>query len=92
MKYAANRGGHAGGHLRDAFLEYLDGSRTRNPKSGDMVQIDDEPHPLRWLVGQLWNCTDVMPGLDCDTLDLPAGSTYAQGAREISRRLKRLSQ
>jgi hypothetical protein len=25
----------------------------------------------RGLVGQIWNCTDIMPGLLCDDLELP---------------------
>lgn len=35
------------------------------------------------LIGQLWNCTDIMPASLCAELDMPAGATYAQGARRL---------
>jgi hypothetical protein len=36
-----------------------------------------------WLTGQLWNCSDILPGGACSELDLPAGSTYAVAARML---------
>jgi hypothetical protein len=36
-----------------------------------------------WLIGQLWNCTDYMPSALCYTLDVPPGSTYAIGVRNL---------
>ena len=39
--------------------------------------------PSRALAGDLWNCTDILPGWACDQLDIPTGSTYAQAARKI---------
>jgi hypothetical protein len=41
---------------------------------------------LRWLSGQLWNCTDILPGDVCTELDLRQVSTYAQAARLVRRR------
>ena len=38
---------------------------------------------LRWLLGQLWNCSDILPGDKCDDLGLPSGSSYAQAARTL---------
>ena len=38
---------------------------------------------LWWLAGQLWQCTDILPGHVCDDLGIPLGSTYAQAARHI---------
>jgi len=38
---------------------------------------------LWWLAGQLWHCTDCLPGHVCEELELPQGSTYAQAARHI---------
>ncbi len=75
------RGGHAPGYLRDAFCGW-----DRNQPDGPLVvhTEDGRSCPLRWLVGQLWNSTDVMPGEVCDDLDLPPGSTYAQGARHAA--------
>ena len=39
----------------------------------------------RWIAGQLWNCRDTMPGDLCVELDLPQGSSYATGARQLRR-------
>jgi len=79
MKYKPNRGGHAPGFLRDAFQEWVEeGDQERKT-----VIIDDEKKPLNWLLGQLWNCTDILPGCDCMLLDIPSGSTYAQAVRSI---------
>ncbi len=78
MPYTASRGGHAPGHLRNALNEWID-----EGAEGDTVTIDDEARPLKWLLGQLWNCSDILPGSDCDALNLPTGSTYAIAARKL---------
>src|SRR5439155_11375450 len=39
------------------------------------------------IAGRLWNCTDILPGGDCETLDMPMGSTYAQAARQVKQDL-----
>jgi hypothetical protein len=39
----------------------------------------------RWLTGQLWNCTDTLPGDFCEDLDIPRGSTVAQCVRVLRR-------
>ena len=87
MSYAANRGGHAPGHLRDALQDYFEGGRKLIDLA-ETLRIGDEEktRPLRWLIGQLWNCTDTMPGALCGDLDLPQGSTYAQGVRDLAGR------
>ena len=74
MRYKPNRGGHAPGHLRDAFAEAVETERA--------VELDGIMRSPHWLAGQLWNCTDVMPSALCKDLDLPRGSTYARGARQ----------
>jgi len=79
MKYKPNRGGHAPGFLRDAFQEWVE----EGDQEIKTVIIDDEEKPLNWLLGQLWNCTDILPGCDCMLLDIPSGSTYAQAVRSI---------
>lgn len=79
MKYKPNRGGHAPGFLRDAFQEWVE----EGDQEKKTVIIDDEEKPLNWLLGQLWNCTDILPGCDCMLLDIPSGSTYAQAVRSI---------
>ena len=37
----------------------------------------------KWLVGQLWNCTDILPNSYCQVLHLPQGSTYAKAGRRL---------
>lgn len=74
MPYRADRGGHAPSSLRDAFCEWVT-SESVNPRS------------LRRLTGQLWNCTDCLPGHLCDHLEIPRGSTYAVAARTLRDRL-----
>ena len=54
MPYKANKGGHAPGHLREAFLQYIEeGSES------DIITPEDEERPIsvRWLIGQLWDWT-----------------------------------
>jgi hypothetical protein len=82
MGYMPNLGGHAPGHLRDAFLEYLDGDLESEVVT---IGYEGKVMPLRWLLGQLWNCTDTLPGEYCAELELTPGSTYAQAVRKIAR-------
>ena len=79
-KFNPARGGHAQGHLRDAFLEAVEVDDD-NPVVA--VGYDEVPMALSQLCGLLWNCTDVLPSHICDTLDLPLGSTYAVAARAL---------
>jgi hypothetical protein len=43
------------------------------------------PDRARWLIGQLWNCTDTVPHNNCVSLDIPRVSTYAQLVRRLAR-------
>jgi hypothetical protein len=54
--YNAKRGGHAPGHLRDAFWEWIQAGMP------DVLAdpITDQSRSRRWLLGQLWNCTDII--------------------------------
>lgn len=82
-RYNPARGGHAGGHLREPFIDWADG-----PQDEGSVDIDERTRrPLKWLVGQLWNCTDTMPSYTCEALDLLHGSTFAQGVRSLPKSL-----
>jgi len=38
---------------------------------------------LRQLAWKLWNCGETLPTWACDSLDVPRGSSYAQGARHV---------
>jgi hypothetical protein len=64
--------GHAGGHLREALLDALD----HNDDWWKNITIDfyrerhnlwwsrlSEKRRAEWLLGQLWNCTDILPGM-----------------------------
>jgi hypothetical protein len=101
-EFNAARGGHAPGHLRDAFSECFESPHSElwySALANDDV-LSFYSHELqeiwnhmsveergRWLVGQLWNCSDVMPGSLCDDLDLRQGSTYAVAARKLRRKM-----
>jgi hypothetical protein len=94
--------GHAGGHLRDALLDALD----YNDEWWKNIQIDflrarherwwnrlSDKSRAQWLLGQLWNCTDIVPNLARQEIrdwfpDDPEPFTYAQVARLLARDLK----
>lgn len=73
----SSRSGHAPNDLKKAF------EQTISEKS-DTVEVRNETWPLRRLRGLLWNCTDVMPEALCVELDIPHGSSYAQGVRSLT--------
>jgi hypothetical protein len=53
-----------------------------DPKLQDRWDIFSPKERGRLLIGQLWNCTDIMPSNLCSNLDLPSGSTFAKGVRK----------
>lgn len=59
---------YASGAMRDAFLLALDG---------------DDPLRSRSIARELATCGNPLPGLTCDQLDLPHGSTYGTAARRL---------
>ena len=85
MPYRPNRGGHAPSDLREALRNYLDLANGEET----LVEVgeDEEGRPIKWLIGQLWNCSDVMPGSYCLDVDLPRGSSYAQAVRKLAKDL-----
>jgi hypothetical protein len=36
-----------------------------------------------WLLGKLWNDRNILPSGDCSVIEIPQGSTYAQGVRKL---------
>jgi hypothetical protein len=84
MRYSPSRGGHAPGHLREAFVEWVEGGADPTGVSVEVGYVE-QVRPVRWIVGQLWNCTDVLPWYACDGLDIPRGSSYAQAVRSTWR-------
>ncbi len=83
VHFKANRGGHAPGYLRDAFLEWLPSWSHLVADQPDTCEYDGETVPLKDVFGLLWNCTDIMPSTACEQLDLRQGSTYAMGVRKV---------
>jgi len=82
---------HVPGHLRDAFVCLIEGKESVAEefyvdKTRARLEAMSANEQLRWLSGQLWNCTDILPGGVCTELDLRQGSTYAQAARLLRRR------
>ena len=80
---------HAPGHIRNAFLELVEGVTV----DGEVL-FDNEDAREQWdrmevegqiqsLAGWLWYCTDIMPGYACDELGLSQGSTYAEAVQLI---------
>jgi hypothetical protein len=100
-RFRANRGGHAPGHIREVFLccfETMDDGEPwyeslndpgviwfRNPKSQARWNRMSARERGLWLTGQLWNCTDTLPGLACSDsrIDIPQGCTYATASRKL---------
>ncbi|MCI0420395.1 MAG: hypothetical protein L0387_29565 [Acidobacteria bacterium] len=82
----AKAGGHVGGHLREAFEEYIEAHNHNQLPRGEwdpLFELDGEHRPIEELIDKLRYCTDIMPSSLCDDLDMQAGSTYAAGMRKI---------
>ena len=82
---------HTPGYLRDAFVWLIEGKESvaevfYADKTRACLEAMNADEQLSWLSGQLWNCTDILPGGVCTELDLRQGSTYAQAARLLRRR------
>jgi hypothetical protein len=100
MRYQANRGGHAPGHLREWFEQYLDaGQKITGDLEQEMVAFITRRKLQRrgksleaWLLGQLWDCRDIMPSdMRTQVADLAASPpfTYGQAVRALKARLER---
>jgi hypothetical protein len=67
------------------FVDYVDSGGV----SLEELERPEEagPDPARWLLGELWNCTDIMPGPTCALLNLPQGANYAMGVGQLAKAL-----
>jgi len=79
-KYSPKRGSHAPGDPREAFCDWV-GSRSQDPEY--KPEYRDGRRPVRWIMGQLWNCTDTLPEYECRALGVAVGSSYAQAVRAV---------
>jgi len=66
-------GGHAPGHVRDAFLAAIEAFYhwdDGEPEPTVPFEINYEPVeiPISKACGLVWNCTDILPGSDFDLL------------------------
>ena len=85
------KSGHLSGHLRNAFIELVDSFNVERDEITlqTKLEVEELEKSVNWLLGQLWNCTDIMPAFTCEALndvcdihhEIKQGSTYAQGAR-----------
>lgn len=93
--YSPLRGGHAPRVLRDAFSGWVQSTSpdVSHPLSlHSSLDVEGRAVSLEWLLGQLWNCTDVLPTHDCEALSIPPGSTYARAVRMVKRSVKERSE
>jgi hypothetical protein len=104
-RYSASKGGHAPGHLRDALLHTLEPESWPKwwealgeeealffyspARQAWRDRLGTKGRAI-WLTGQLWNCSDQLPGdaaafvTECrgwDTDDWDYVSTYARAVR-----------
>ena len=70
---------HSFGYLRDAFRDWAESGMHAD----EAILIDEEEKPLSWLIGSLWNCSDILPTDCCKQLGIGRGSTYAQAVRGL---------
>lgn len=89
MPYLASRGGHAPGHLREALLEWIGNTEAFEVAVGYSEMVK----PIKWVFGQLWNCTDILPGsvvqdLQDIDIDVHERRTYASAVRKLAKLIK----
>jgi hypothetical protein len=68
------RNGHAPGHVRDTFLAAIEvfyGWNRGESEPTVEYEINYVPHqiPISRACGLVWNCTDILPGIDRDRLE-----------------------
>lgn len=100
--------GHAGGHLRDALLEALEYGDDwwlhvdvgfNHERHNRWWRRLSHRSRARWLLGQLWSCTDILPSIyhheltdrqadEDPELDRDFFFTYGTLARVLAKELK----
>lgn len=87
------RNGHAPGHVRNAFLAAVEAFvswEVGEPEPTVEFEVNYEPRPIAIsrACGLVWNCTDIIPGLEFNELRDGVGleigrRTYAACARAM---------
>lgn len=95
-KFNAARGGHAPGHLRNALIAALESSEHwcdyLSLSFFDLAQQErwnrsSSVARANWVLGQLWNCDDYVPGSICRKTRFRRASTFARLARRLKSQL-----
>jgi hypothetical protein len=99
-RYNASRGGHAPSYLTAALVEALDDTFRGNRSWWEALNIEMlDPakqawwdgvaarQRASWLLGQLWNCSDILGTVVCSTADLMGNKTVAQLVRILKTRM-----
>lgn len=82
------RRGHAPGFLRDAFCQFLDEYWESDTPLPVTIEVGGAQETVKWLIGQLWHCTDILPAVYADMLELKRYHTYAAAMRKVSEQIK----
>jgi hypothetical protein len=84
--HQVERGDHAPDYLRDALGWYIESAPYLDPDielATVPLRHEKQPFRVKRLIEELWDCTDQLPPVHCDLLDIPRGSTYADAAKRI---------
>jgi hypothetical protein len=100
MRFNPSRGGHAPGHLRYALIEALESAWNDGSPwwVGLKMEFIDPTNQVRWdqssaveradwLLGQLWDCIDGVPGQIYRDWGIRYAGTYARLARGLKREM-----
>jgi hypothetical protein len=95
--FSLKNGGHAGGHLREALVEALEYGNDwwqhaeisfQNDREQEWWSRQSTRSRARWLLGQLWHCTDIVPGTLRSEFEGQNVVTYARLARLLIKELQ----
>jgi len=97
MKYNPSRGGHAPGHLREALAQWVEQWSDSGkeywppyPSIAATVGWDQVNKPIEWLLGQLWNCNDIVSGDLLSQLNELCGEENLSRTRAYAAQVRRI--
>ena len=71
-------------YLRKALTDYLEtGEVELTSYPAYLASLEDTDARVRWLTGQLWDCTDPLPAMYCEDLGFHHRGTYGDAARYL---------